>query len=148
MPDGYGNSYFWVKPERIVPADRVRTVGGRLSFDGSEIRPLDEESVRSAAQFFKDRGIRTIGVCLMHSYADPTHEERVRDILFEVFPDATVSISSQVLREYREYERSITTLVDAAVKPNIRNYVNNIANRLREVLDHRRSTPRHPRCTS
>nr|WP_218680523.1 hydantoinase/oxoprolinase family protein [Rhodococcus qingshengii] len=132
VPDGYGNSYFWVKPERIVPADRVRTVGGRLSFDGSEIRPLDEESVRSAAQFFKDRGIRTIGVCLMHSYADPTHEERVRDILFEVFPDATVSISSQVLREYREYERSITTLVDAAVKPNIRNYVNNIANRLRE----------------
>lgn len=132
VPDGYGNSYFWVKPDRIVPADRVKTVGGRLAFDGSEIRPLDEGSVRSAAQFFKDRGIRTLGVCLMHSYADPTHEERVRDILTEVFPEATVSISSQVLREYREYERSITTLVDAAVKPNIRNYVNNIATRLRE----------------
>ncbi|OAK51700.1 hydantoinase/oxoprolinase family protein [Rhodococcoides kyotonense] len=132
VPDGYGNSYFWVKPDRIVPADRVKTVGGRLSFDGSEIRPLDEGSVRAAAQFFKDHGIKTIGVCLMHSYADPSHEERVRDILDEMFPEATVSISSQVLREYREYERSITTLVDAAVKPNIRNYVNNIANRLRE----------------
>lgn len=132
VPDGYGNSYFWVKPDRIVPADRVRTVRGRLAFDGNEIRPLNEDDVRSAARFFADRDIRTIGVCLMHSYADPSHERRVRDILLEEFPDATVSISSEVLREYREYERSITTLVDAAVKPNIRNYVNNIATRLRE----------------
>src|SRR6188474_2970340 len=44
VPDGYGNSYFWVKPPRIVPADRVKTVGGRLAVDGSEIRPFDEES--------------------------------------------------------------------------------------------------------
>ncbi|QDQ95542.1 hydantoinase/oxoprolinase family protein [Rhodococcus sp. WB9] len=132
VPDGYGNSYFWVKPDRIVPADRVRTIGGRLAFDGSEIRPLVEDDVRKAARFFAERGIRTIGVCLMHSYANPSHENRVRDLLLEEYPEATVSISSQVLREYREYERSITTLVDAAVKPNIRNYVNNIANRLRE----------------
>ncbi|MDA3644030.1 hydantoinase/oxoprolinase family protein [Saccharopolyspora indica] len=132
VPDGYGNSYFWVKPDRIVPADRVRTVGGRLTFDGSELRPLDEDDVRAAARFFADRGTRTIGVCLMHSYANPAHERRVRDIFLEEFPEATVSISSEVLREYREYERSITTLVDAAVKPNIRDYVNNIANRLRE----------------
>ncbi|EGD23480.1 hydantoinase/oxoprolinase family protein [Rhodococcus hoagii] len=144
VPDGYGNSYFWVKPDRIVPADRVRTVRGRLAFDGNEIRPLNEDDVRSAARFFADRDIRTIGVCLMHSYADPSHERRVRDILLEEFPDATVSISSEVLREYREYERSITTLVDAAVKPNIRNYVNNIATRLREfssVEGERRDIP-------
>lgn len=132
VPDGYGNSYFWVKPDRIVPADRVRTIRGRLAYNGSEIRPLNEDDVRAAARFFKDREIRTVGVCLMHSYANPEHERRVRDILMEEYPEATVSISSEVLREYREYERSITTLVDAAVKPNIRNYVNNIANRLRE----------------
>ncbi len=52
VPDGYGNSYFWVKPDRIVPADRVRTVRGRLAFDGNEIRPLNEDDVRSAARFF------------------------------------------------------------------------------------------------
>src|SRR5690606_27672299 len=132
VPDGYGNSYFWVKPDRIVPADRVRTIRGRLAYDGSEIRPLNADDVRAAARFFKDREILTVGVCLMHSYANPEHERRVRDILMEEHPEATVSISSEVLREYREYERSITTLVDAAVKPNIRNYVNNIANRLRE----------------
>src|SRR5690606_17263292 len=69
---------------------------------------------------------------LPFAYSNPGHERRVRDILMEEQPEATASISSEVLREYREYERSITTLVDAAVKPNIRNYVNNIANRLRE----------------
>ncbi len=115
-----------------MPADRVRTIRGRLAYNGSEIRPLNEDDVRAAARFFKAREIRTVGVCLMHSYANPEHERRVRDILMEEYPEATVSISSEVLREYREYERSITTLVDAAVKPNIRNYVNNIANRLRE----------------
>src|ERR671919_416916 len=130
VPDGYGNSYFWVKPPRIVPADLVRTVGGRLAFDGGEIRPFDEESAVAAARFFRDRGIATIGVCFLHSYANPEHELRMRDVLAREHPDATVSISSDVLREYREYERSVTTLVDAAVKPAIRRYVENVRGRL------------------
>jgi N-methylhydantoinase A len=135
VPDGYGNSYFWVKPPRIVPADRVRTVGGRLAVDGAELRPFDEESARAAARFFRDRGIETIGVCFLHSYADPAHEHAMRAILDEEHPDAVVSISSDVLREYREYERSVTTLVDAAVKPNIRRYVANIAEHLSRLVD-------------
>jgi N-methylhydantoinase A len=130
VPDGYGNSYFWVKPPRIVPADRVRTVGGRLGVDGSEIRPFDVASAEGAAQFFKDAGIGTIGVCFLHAYADPTHELAMRDVLARVHPDAVVSISSDVLREYREYERSVTTLVDAAVKPSIRAYIAGITARL------------------
>ncbi len=130
VPDGYGNSYFWVKPPRIVPADLVRTVGGRLAVDGSEIRPLDEAGAVAAARFFRDRGIATIGVCFLHAYANPQHEQRMRAILEREHAEATVSISSDVLREYREYERAVTTLVDAAVKPSIRNYVANIRSRL------------------
>ncbi|KQX66667.1 hydantoinase/oxoprolinase family protein [Angustibacter sp. Root456] len=130
VPDGYGNSYFWVKPPRIVPADRVRTVRGRLAVDGSEVRPFDEAEAVAAARFFKDAGITTIGVCFLHSYANPVHEVAMREVLRREHPDAVVSISSEVLREYREYERSITTLVDAAVKPNIRRYVENIGRRL------------------
>jgi N-methylhydantoinase A len=133
VPDGYGNSYFWVKPPRIVPADRVRTVGGRLAHDGGEIRPFDEEQATAVARWFRDRGIDTIGVCFLHSYANPEHERRMRDILAREHPDAVVSISSDVLREYREYERSVTTLVDAAVKPRIRRYVATIAERLDEL---------------
>src|SRR3982074_3990336 len=58
VPSGYGNSYFWGKPERIVPLERVREVGGRLDFRGHELRPLDEASVRTAAKFFRAHGIR------------------------------------------------------------------------------------------
>ena len=130
VPDGYGNSYFWVKPDRIVPAHRVRTVGGRLSVRGEEIRPFDEESAVAAARFFRDAGIGSIGVCFLHSYVDDTHELAMRDVLAREHPGATVSISSEVLREYREYERAVTTLVDAAVKPDIRSYVANIAGHL------------------
>ena len=130
VPDGYGNSYFWVKPERIVPADRVRTVAGRMDFEGEEIRPFDEEQARAAARWFRERDITTLGVCLLHSYANDAHELRMRDILREEHPEAVVSISSEVLREYREYERSLTTLVDAAVKPNVSRYVSNIHERL------------------
>ncbi len=139
VPDGYGNSYFWVKPDRIVPAHRVKTVPGRLAVDGSEIRPFDADRARSVAAWFRDRGINTIGVCFLHSYAEDAHERAMRAVLQEVHPEATVSISSEVLREYREYERSVTTLVDAAVKPNIRRYVQNIATRLGELVDDRRA---------
>ena len=133
VPDGYGNSYFWVKPDRIVPAHRVKTVGGRLAVDGSEIRPFDEDGAVRAARFFRDAGINTIGVCFLHSYADDGHERAMREVLSREHPDAVVSISSEVLREYREYERSVTTLVDAAVKPNIRSYVANIASNLADL---------------
>jgi N-methylhydantoinase A len=141
VPDSYGNSYFWVKPPRIVPADRVKTVRGRLAFDGSELRPFDRDSAVAAASFFRDEGIGTIGVCLLHAYVNPAHEEAMREILAEVYPEAVVSISSEVLREYREYERSITTLVDAAVKPDIRRYVTNISERLQAFADGRRDVP-------
>ena len=123
VPDGYGNSYFWVKPPRIVPVDRVRTVGGRLDVTGRELRPFHEPDAVAAARFFRERGITTVGVCFLHSYANPDHELRMRDVLAAEHPEAVVSISSEVLREYREYERSVTTLVDAAVKPDIGRYL-------------------------
>ena len=130
VPDGYGNSYFWVKPDRIVPVDRVKAVNGRLDHTGAEVRPFDEDQAADIARWFKDQGIDTIGVCLLHSYANPDHEHRMRAILEREHPTATVSISSEVLREYREYERSMTTLVDAAVKPKVAGYVGSIRARL------------------
>ncbi len=132
VPDGYGNSYFWVKPPRIVTADAVRTVGGRIDFQGNQIRPFDEKTAVAAARWFKSRGITTIGVCFLHSYADDSHELAMREVLRREHPEAVVSISSEVLREYREYERSMTTLVDAAVKPDVSRYVRNIHERLAE----------------
>src|SRR5229473_1860327 len=81
VPEGYGNSYFWVKPARIVPLQFVREVAGRLNFRGAELTPLDEASVRAAARFFRDHHIGAIGVCLIHSYANPAHVRRVDEAL-------------------------------------------------------------------
>jgi N-methylhydantoinase A len=134
VPDGYGNSYFWVKPPRIVPRDLVRSVGGRLDFTGAEVRPFDEEGARAVARWFRDRGVDTLGVCFLHAYANPAHEERMRAVLGEEHPAAVVSISSEVLREYREYERAMSTLVDAAVKPRLSAYISTIGSRLADYV--------------
>ncbi len=138
VPDGYGNSYFWVKPDRIVPADLVKAVGGRLDFRGRELRPFDEQGAVGAARELREQGVTTLGVCFLHSYADPSHELRMREVLRREHPEAVVSLSSDVLREYREYERSMTTLVDAAVKRKVSRYVAGIARRLDEVTGGRR----------
>ncbi len=135
VPDGYGNSYFWVKPDRIVPVDRVRAVGGRLDVTGAEIRPFDEAAAVRAARWFRDQAVDTVGVCFLHSYANDAHELRMRAVLEREHPACVVSISSEVLREYREYERSVTTLVDAAVKPRLAAYVERIRSRLDEVAE-------------
>jgi N-methylhydantoinase A len=126
VPEGYGNSYFWVKPDRIVPLQFVREVSGRLDFRGQQLRPLDEATVREAARFFKAQGIRAIGICLLHSYANDTHERRAAAIVMEEYPEATLSLSCEVLPEYREYERAVTTLVDAFVKPHMERYLKRV----------------------
>jgi N-methylhydantoinase A len=123
VPDGYGNSYFWVKPPRIVPPERVREVGGRLGFAGEELAPLAEEDVRDAVAAFRRHGADCIAICLIHSYANPDHERRVAELVRAHMPEAFVSISSEVLPEYREYERAMTTILDAFVKPYTRDYV-------------------------
>ena len=133
VPEGYGNSFFWVKPPRLVPADRVLEVGGRLDFRGGELEPLDEASVRAAARRFRELGVATVGVCLLHSYANPAHELRVREIIGEEFPESFVSLSCEVLPEYQEYERALTTLMDAACKPVIRDYIDRAAVRVEEA---------------
>ncbi len=138
VPDGYGNSYFWVKPDRIVPVRRVREVGGRLDFRGRELRPLDEASVRAAAHFFRAQQLGAVGICLIHSYANPAHERRVAEIVAQEYPDCVLSLSCDVLPEYREYERAVTTLVDAFVKPHMGRYLRRIADELGEGL---RATP-------
>jgi N-methylhydantoinase A len=130
VPDSYGNSYFWVKPDRIVPLHAVQEVSERLDQTGAVIREFDEEGARVVARWFREQGIACVGVCLLHAYMNPAHERRMRDVLAEEHPDCTVSLSSDVLSEYREYERAVTTLVDAFVKPRVAAYAASIQARL------------------
>ena len=133
VPEGYGNSYFWVKPERIVPLHLVREVPERLDANGAVVRDFDYDAAVEVARWFKARGMAAVGVCFVNAYVNPAHEQKMRDVLANEYPECAVSISSDVLREYREYERSVTTLVDAFVKPKVAEYVAGIHSRLDAV---------------
>ncbi len=130
VPDSYGNSYFWVKPDRIVPLDLVQEVDERLDRTGAVVRGFDEDGAREVARRLREQGIAAVGVCFLHAYMNPEHERRMREVLADEHPECAVSLSSDVLSEYREYERAVTTLVDAFVKPRVAAYVGSIEARL------------------
>jgi N-methylhydantoinase A len=130
VPSGYGNSYFWVKPDRIVPLHLVREVTQRLNYRGEVLVELNEDEARSVARWFRDHDIMSIAVCFIHAYANGEPERRMAEILGEEHPDAYVSLSSEVLPEYREYERTVTTVVDAFVKPSVEKYVEHAVDRV------------------
>ena len=132
VPDGYGNSFFWVKPKRLVPLHLVREVTGRIRHDGSELAPLEEDSVVRAADELAALGVNRLAVCLLHSYANPAHENRVGELVAERHPEIHVSLSSVVLPEYREYERAMTTLIDVMVKPYCKTYLGHAERSIRE----------------
>ncbi|MFP6868914.1 MAG: hydantoinase B/oxoprolinase family protein, partial [Nitrospinota bacterium] len=134
VPDGYGNSFFWVKPPRLVPVSRVMEVGGRFDYLGNELEEFDDNAARKAVGRLREMGVETVGVCLLHSYINPAHELRLRQIFSEEFPECHVSLSSEVLPEYQEYERALTTLMDAACKPVIKGYIDRAETRISETL--------------
>jgi N-methylhydantoinase A len=124
--------FAWVKPKRPVPPESIFEVAGRIGPDGRELQPLDEDAVRAAARAIAAQGVRTVAVVLLHSYANPAHERRVAAILGEEMPDAQVSISSDVLPVFREYERSMTTILNASVTPVVSAYVARLDARIAE----------------
>ena len=132
VPDGYGNSFFWVKPRRLVPLHLVREVTGRLRHDGSEHAPLDPDSVVEAVDELVGFGVSRLAVCLLHAYANPLHEQAVGALIAERHPNIYVSLSSVVLPEYREYERAMTTLIDVMVKPYCKTYLAQAQRRISE----------------
>jgi N-methylhydantoinase A/oxoprolinase/acetone carboxylase beta subunit len=114
---------FWRKPEPLVPRRLRFEIGERMAADGTVLRPLDEDEARTVAGRLREAGVESAAVCLLHSYLYPEHEERLGAILREELPGAAVSLSSEILREQREYERSATTVVNAYVRPLMERYV-------------------------
>ncbi|MCZ7657958.1 MAG: hydantoinase/oxoprolinase family protein [Xanthobacteraceae bacterium] len=127
------NMFHWVKPQRPVPPRLIFEVAGRMLVDGTEHVPLDEGAIRAVAGELKRQGLRAVAICMLHSYANPAHEQRARDILLEEIPDAMISLSSEVLPVFREYERSMVTILNAYVMPPVSGYVGKISKRLKET---------------
>jgi N-methylhydantoinase A len=117
---------FWRKPPPLVPRRLRFEVGERIAADGTVIRPLDDGEARALAEQLRAAGVESVAVCLLHSFAHPAHERRLGEILREELAGVVVSLSSEILREQREYERSATTVVNAYVRPLMGRYVADI----------------------
>jgi N-methylhydantoinase A len=121
------------KPETLVRRRNRVGVPGRLNADGSEKSGLDADAVASAAKtLLEEKEVGSLAVCFLHSYANPEHEQQAAEVIGEEFPDATVSLSSDITSEYREYERTSTTVLDAYIKPIFESYVDRLGSKLAE----------------
>jgi 5-oxoprolinase (ATP-hydrolysing) len=95
--------------------------------DGDVLVELDEDEVRERVRQLRDAGVEAVAVCLLHSYLNPAHEQRIRDIVLEEFPDAYLSVSHEVLPLYREFERFSTVALNAYVGPKVSRYISRFA---------------------
>jgi N-methylhydantoinase A len=121
------------KPEPLVPRRDVLGIGGRIAPDGSELTPLDEQAVRAAAAVARERGHGAIAIAFLFSYANPAHELRAREIVLdELGEDFTVSLSHEAAKEWREYERTSSAVVESYTGPIVRRYLSDLEVRLRD----------------
>ncbi len=130
-PEGY--NLFFKRPVPLVPRDLRLEVDERLYATGEVYRPLDEDSAKAAIGALKSAGVESVAVCLLHAYANAAHERRLGELLREQFADAYVSLSHEILREFREYERTSTTVLNAYVGPLVRRYLVSLENMLGEA---------------
>lgn len=119
-------------PHAIVPRRLRFGIPERLDHKGKILTPLDEDAVRQAVRSMKADGVTAYAICLLFSFVDPAHEQRVAELVAEEHPEALVSLSSEVLPQIREFERVSTTIVNAYVTPVVRAYLNRLEERLSE----------------
>ena len=131
--DGNLFDYFYQKPVPIAPQSRTREIAGRMDHAGVELIPLDETAVRKAALEFKDAGVASVAVCYLFSYMNAAHEQRTRALIHEVFPQAHVSLSSEVLPRIREWPRMSATLINAYLAPVLVGYIADLATGLERM---------------
>ena len=124
MPQLY--DYFWTKPATLVERHLRFEVAERMLADGTEERPLDEPGARAVAARLREAGVESVAVCLLHAHLYPAHEQRLGQILCEELPGIPVSLSSDILREQQEYERTATTVVNAYVRPLMARYLDDL----------------------
>jgi N-methylhydantoinase A len=121
------------KPERLVPRHDVYEVVERLRHDGTVDTELDEASLNPVIDAVRREGIEAVAVCLVHSYAHPEHELRVREALQAACPELSVTLSHEIAREWREYERSSTAVLNAYIAPRVERYLRELEDGLRSL---------------
>lgn len=127
------NMFRWAKPERPITADLVFEVDERIDPSGAVLKPLDEASLAEALEAVRKCAAESVAISLLHSYANPAHEERVAAALREALPGLEVCLSSAVLPAFREYERTLLTAMNAKVMPLMGGYVRRVRSGLRDA---------------
>jgi len=130
VPGGLAAWIVWPKPQPLAHLEDTVEVPGRMDADGNEVRPLDEDAVRSALQKLKGQGIEALTVSLINAYVNGAHEARIGEIAEEELPGVPVSLSHEVLPEMQEYERTLSTVANVAVRPVVSRYVSNLRTKL------------------
>ena len=133
VPGGLAGWIVWPKPQPLAALEDTVTIKGRMSAEGLEIRPIDDADIRAQLGVLKDNGVEAITVSLINAYTNGTHEKRVGELAAEIMPGVPVSLSHEVLPEMQEYERTLTTVANAAVRPVVGKYVSNLRSRLAEA---------------
>lgn len=122
----------WVKPAPFVPRYLRRELSGRLHTNGQEREPLDLSQIAGIIEAFRADKVEAVAICLLHAYANPAHEQAVLAHVRELWPEVSVVASHQITREWREYERSSTTVLSAYVQPIAARYLDDLASGLRD----------------
>lgn len=135
VPGGLGGWVIYNKSEPMAPLELTVEADERVAADGEIVRALDEGALRERLEFLKARRIEALTVCLINSFANGAHEQRIRDIAAEVMPDIPVSLSFDVIPEMQEYERAVTTVANSYVRPRVQAYIENLTHELSARMD-------------
>lgn len=124
-------NFFATREKPLVERENRFAIKGRINYRGEILEDLDEKEIKRIALEIKRRKIRAVAICLLHSYINPTHEQRVKEIVSPILGDLSICISCEILPEYREYERFSTTVLNAYLMPVMHRYLTTLEEGLR-----------------
>jgi len=131
VPGGLAAWIIWPKPKPMAPLECTIEADERMDAQGNIVRPLNEEKLRqSLIQLRDEENIEALTISFMNSYINPSHEKQAAEIAAEIFPDLPITISNDILPEMQEYERTLTTVANSAVRPAVARYVANLKDEL------------------
>ena len=131
VPGGLAAWIVWPKPEPMAPLEATIEAIERIGADGQVVRALDETALRLSLRRLVEEDVEAVTVCLINAYLNDTHERRIAQIVQEEMPGVPVSLSADILPEMQEYERTLTTVANSAVRPTVSRYVGNLERELR-----------------
>ena len=123
---------YYEKPPPLVERRLRFEVAERMTFEGRVLKPLSESTLKEAVDCVEASGVKSVAISLLHSYANPDHEKRVAEAVRERLPEITLSVSSELLPEMREYERTSTTVINAYVRPVVAEYLGHLSDELKK----------------